>query len=325
MEEFSKDTKLTDNILIIHNPNSGKGKGSKYADRLVKHFTKNNIKIGCVLASTSLEFFYDFCKQNSGNANKYTLAIVIGGDGTLSPCVDAMIKNDFIVPIYPFGRGTANDFPTYMKTNKSIGRVVKIICHNTAVTYVDTLAVEHPNSLQAQPEITYAINVACGGAFTNGVTNYSKKSKQRFGKLAYMTKAAGEAFRMQPQILKFTVDGKEYTYNTFLFLILNTTNAGSIKHIIGKASPCDERLNLAIFTNCGICGKMNIALNTLFRRSECCEHIVHLPGKEFKVEVIGEPTKNFTHTDIDGNAGYEYPLIVKLSDKKIPIVSNRRN
>jgi len=233
-----------------------------------------------------------------------------------------MIKSNFLIPIYAIGHGTANDFPTYFKTNCSIRRAVRTISDNRQskrILDIDTLLVNND---------TYAINVAGGGAFTNGVTRYSKRAKRFFGKLAYLAHGAREACKMRPQTVKFTVDEKEYLHDIYFFLILNTSHAGSIKNISPHANPNDEQLNLVALKKCGFFARLSAGVSIFLRRAHKNKNLLHLPGKSFHVEIVKPPTesinKNFTSTDIDGNAGAGYPLLVKVSERKIQILSRRK-
>ena len=302
---------LVQNIVIIYNPNSGRGRGARLANRLKTGLEIRGATVGQVFNSSSTELVYEFCKTNEGNPQGYTLAIIIGGDGTLSPWADAMLKHDFRVPIYAFGRGTANDFSAFLRTAKRVRRVCKIITRDPKLQEIDTLDI---NGEQ------YGVNVACGGAFTNGVTSYSKKSKKRFGKLAYMFKALKEAFKMKAQLVKFTVDGEETEAEVFLFLLLNSPNAGSIRKISPTARPWDGELELVAIKRCGFWGKLTLVFSGLFKRLTKNKRVLHIKGVDFRVEILGEPNQNFTRTDIDGNKGGEYPLHVTISPEKLEFV-----
>jgi len=295
---------LTENILIIYNPNSGRGRAERLANRL-------KAKLGGeAFCSNSIEVVYEFCKQNSQNPKGYTLAIIIGGDGTLSPWVDAMIRHNFRVPIYAFGRGTANDFSAFLRTARSIRKTCKAI-RRAKIQQVDTLLIN---------DTQFCINVACGGAFTNGVTSYSKKGKRRFGKLAYMFKAMCQAFKLRAQQVRFTVDDQEIIADTFLFLVLNSPNAGSIRKISRVTKPWDGKLELVVIKRCGFFGKVSLLISGMFKRLWANSNVIVASGTKFSIEIMGEANKNFTLTDIDGNKGGPYPMSVKLGDEKIPFV-----
>jgi len=299
-------------VLIVCNPLSGKGKGGRHAKRLCHAITKRGGDVE-VFESKAIEHTYEFCKENAGNPFGYSLVVVIGGDGTLSIVLDAMLKNEFVVPIYAFGGGTANDFSSYFRTNKRVRRAVKIIETGNLV-WADTLLV---NANQ------HAVNNAAGGAFTNGVTNYSKRSKKIFGRFAYLFKAFFSAFTLKSQVVKFKCDDEEFSADVFLFYILNTKSVGSLKCAGGHADPSDGKLDLVCICKCRLWGKICIGLSVLFKRLHRCKSVIYRQGQTFDVEIIGEAGKNFTHTDIDGNPGAPYPLLVDVG-QKIQVVSNRK-
>ena len=311
---------LNKNILIIYNPNAGKGKAQKFAKGLVMALGGKS-ELFC---SPSLDVMRDFYKNNANNPKKYTLFIIIGGDGTIGPHVDSMIKNNIHVPIYAFGKGTANDFASYFHTNKSIKKAVKIIA-NGKLLKIDTIKVDMPNN---KLDVHYAVSDTAGGAFTNGVTKYNKGAKRMFGKLAYKTTAVWKALWLKSQIVKFTIDGGETGEETFqskifLFYILNTKNVGGMKNAGSLAKPNDEMLDLVCIKKCHLWGKLCIGTSLLFNRLHKCKHVIYRQAKSFNVEIIGKnPIHNFTKTDTDGNVGGDYPLCVTIGPKVTVLVNN---
>lgn len=307
--------KLTEKILIVYNPNSGKGRGGKFANRLEKALIKKGVQGIERYCSSSLKLITEFCEKNSGNPNDYSLIVIVGGDGTVGPWVNEMVRNNFIVPVYAFGKGTANDFPCYMKTHRSARKSAKIICADPKVINVDVLKVNNEQ---------YAINVAGGGAFTNGVTRYSKRAKLLLGKLAYMIQGTIEAARMKPQAMKFIVDGEEIYESVYFFLILNSVNAGSIKRISPKALVDDGELDLFAFKKCGFFKRLGAGMSIFLGRSHKSKRIISRKGKVIEAHVVGEACSNFVATDIDGNASGEFPLKVEVVENKLPVVTNRK-
>lgn len=309
---------LHSNILIIFNPNAGRGKAQLHAEHLANELEKSGIMVGQLFKAESVDLMRQFHASNANNVNKYSMAVIIGGDGTLGPNIDAMIKNNVFVPIYALGRGTANDFASYYRTNKSIKKAVKIITE-ARTRQVDTMQVDMPNNAM---NVHYAVSDAAGGAFTNGVTKYSTGAKRVFGKLAYKTKGALSALRLKSQPVRFTVDGESFDATIFLFYILNGQNVGGIKKAGSLARPDDELLDLVCIKRCGLFGKLRIAFSLLFKRLHKCKHIIYRQGKSFKIEVIGpDVIHNFTKTDTDGNIGGDYPLNVCVGPK-ITVITN---
>jgi len=287
-------------ILIVYNPRAGKGKGLKYAEGLKEHLA--NADIAC---SKSLDTLQECYKDKKD----YSLIAIIGGDGTIGPHVDAMIKSGVDVPIYPLGRGTANDFSSYLKTNVSVKRAAKIIAGGRIID-ADTLKVG----------ADYAINNAAGGAFTNGVTNY--KGKKIFGKLAYIIQAGWHALWMKAQKVRFTVDNDIFEENIFLFYIVNTKNVGGISGAGTLAEINDGMLDLVCIKKCRLWGKICVGLSALCGRLHKSKRVIYRQGKRFRVEIIGTPIHNFTKTDMDGKIGGDYPLNVEIGPK-IRVISKK--
>ncbi|MDR0462376.1 MAG: hypothetical protein LBG88_03560 [Christensenellaceae bacterium] len=297
------------NILIMFNPNAGKQTGHAHAMRLEKALLKNQPStVVTKQASPSIEILNKFW---AGYKGKDDCVVIIGGDGTIGPVVNAMIKNNVDIPIFCYGKGTANDFASYFKTNRGPRKAAKILLR-AKTGPVDTLLVNND---------TYACNVACGGAFTNGVTRYHKKSKRLLGKLAYLIPALVKTFKLQNQRLRFTVDEGTFELDVFLFYVLNTTNVGGMKKACAPACINDGKLDLMCLKRCGLFGKMSIAFHQAFGKLHRCPCAHHIQGENFKIEYIDgdEIQHDFTVTDIDGNGGGPYPLNVKVG-KKISVV-----
>jgi len=310
--------KLHRKILILYNPAAGKGKGLKYAEGLGKCLAKLGISVAETFGPESLDAMRKFHKSNAENIKNYSLIIIIGGDGTIGPHVDAMIKNKINVPIFALGRGTANDFSSYLRTKVSVKRAARIIAGGFAIS-ADTLKVDVPNNAM---DVDYAISNAAGGAFTNGVTKYSKTGKRLFGKLAYMFTAGLHAIGMKSQKVKITVDDESFETDIFLFYIINTKNVGGIKGAGALAQVSDGMLDLVCIKKCWLGGRLRVGINALRKRIHKDKRVIYKQGKKFTVEIIGQPIKNFTKTDTDGNIGGDYPLNVQIGPK-IHVICNK--
>jgi len=66
-----------------------------------------------------------------------------------------------------------------------------------------------------------------------------------------------------------------------------------------------------------------VGLSALFGRIHKSKRVVYRQGKQFKVEIMGDVTRNFTKTDTDGSIGGDYPLNVEIGPK-IRVVYNRK-
>jgi len=299
---------MANKVLIIYNPNAGKGKAEKVAEKL-----KTALNNAVLFNSHSLDAMREFHKQNANNKDEYTVAVIIGGDGTIGPNVDAMIKNNIDIPIYAMGRGTANDFARFFKTNKSIKKTAQIL-YDPQIIEIDTINAND----------TYAISNAAGGAFTNGVTKYSKGAKKIFGRFAYLFKAFWKGLFLKSQKVHFVVENEVFDQQAFVFYILNTKNVGSMKNAAPLANPSDGLLDLVIIKRCGLWGRICLVTSLFFKRLHKSKRVIYRQARNFKVEIVGENIiHNFTKTDIDGNAGGDYPLNVTVGPKIRVIVPKK--
>lgn len=302
-------TKPIKSVLIIFNPNAGRRLGEKYAERIRVQLNKKGITDIEVFRSHSLEVLAAFFANYKKEKKNFDACVIIGGDGTLGPITHAMVSNGVELPICAFGRGTANDVPTYYKTQTSVSKFVNILLEGKTVKHDLVLA-----------NGQVAINIACGGAFTNGVTKYSKKAKKVFGKLAYYVGALRRAFTIPVQRVLFNVDGKEIDAECFMFTIGITNKAAGFQGISGRAIPNDGLLDLAIIKKTGFFGKICLGLGLLFKRVYKSKNVIYIQAKHIRV-IPQEPiTKTFTLSDMDGTAGPAYPLDVAVYSKQIDII-----
>ena len=319
-------------ILIVYNPEAGRGCGIKHAEKLataIRRLSKEaEVKM---FSATSLKIMREFWHRNSENPHGFKIVALIGGDGTIGPNVDAMIKNKVKIPVFAYGRGTANDFASFFKTKMTAGRAARTILARKTIE-IDTIQIENSNE-----ETTYAVNVAGGGAFTNGVTTYKEKNKRLLGKYAYLLTSTMKILTLKSQLVCFTVSGVNgpgriktpasgedeiaFEARVFLFYILNTRNAGSLKNAANLADASDGYLDLVIVKRCGFFGKIGILYAKSLKRLHCCKHIAYIQGRRFRVDPVGGAIHDFTRTDLDGNPGTPYPLEVTVGPKIEIVIS----
>ena len=306
-----------DKVLIIANMTSGRCRAGIDAGLLSGELKD----LGCVpevLLSDCKDCTTKFFSENHGNTAGYTLLVILGGDGTVNFCLNEMRAHGWDdVPIYVMGRGSANDFASHYKTNRSVAEVVKVLKTGKVVD-VDVLeATAHKDGV---PFNKYAINVTGGGAFTTGVTNYSNKQKKVLGRLAYILRAVWEAIVMKPQQVEISytdVEGvqQKITENIFLFFIVNCKHVGGMKNMAKNADPTDGVLDLVFIRKCGIFARAWMGLFTLSNKGGQNKRVITIPVLAATAKPLGSVNKNFTVTDIDGNPGGDYPLGVRLAGK----------
>ncbi len=295
------------NVLIIYNQNAGKGSGEKIALKVEKKLNKlgKQCKIENPRTLEELSLIY------KNLDSRFDCVLIVGGDGTVSVNVNAMIKNNKDLPIYVFGKGTANDLARNFKTFSSFKKLEKVLVLEK---------VKKCDLIETQQG--YAASVLAGGAFTNGAIKYNAKLKKIIGKMAYYGNAIREGLLLKSQDVRFEVDGEIFEEECFTFFIANVKNFAGLNDLAPNAKHNDGLLDLVVIKKCNFFKKLNILAFMMFRKIDKCEDVIYIQGKSFKITPITPINKNFINCDIDGNSGQEYPLDVKISNKKIRFFIN---
>jgi len=334
------------NVLVVYNPNSGRGNTEKIAGKLATRLTDFGF-CAEIFRSESKECLANYFEESAkphpvtachpsleGNCEDQSFPdfsatkevaekekalpdclVIVGGDGTVSGVMNVMFKTGLDLPLAIFGRGTANDLANYFGTGKSIIKFVKVFVKSDFLL-CDTLLIN---------DWLYALSNAGGGAFTNGVTKYTRKHKKLFGKTAYYTRAVLDGLRLKSQSAKITIDGEEINENIFLFLALNTTNIAGMKGVVKGARINDGLIHLIVVPKSGFFGKLSLAVDLLLRRLTKNKRAIYKTGKEVKVELSGKVIHSFSTPDIDGDGSAEFPLSVKISGRKVKILTDRKS
>ena len=116
------------NILIICNPNSGRGNSFSFAKKLKKRIEKVSSSSAEIYLSESVEKMREFFAEiKKERPNFYNSILILGGDGTFSLAVDALLKIGLNVPVAIFPLGTVNDFAKQTHMAKSVKKCVSTI------------------------------------------------------------------------------------------------------------------------------------------------------------------------------------------------------
>ena len=200
------------NLQIIANPCSGKGKTRKIAP-----------KVAGVLANAeycvTLKFTHskgearEFAKEDG-----FDCVVVIGGDGTLNEVVSGLIESgrkDVVLGYIPMG--STNDFARSLKIPCNWKRALKVIL-NRKEREIDVCKFNND----------YFTYVAAHGIFAETSCSVNQKFKNRFGYLAYLLQGAKEVFRKNDYHIKLEVDGRVIDDHYALVGFGNTRSLGGI-------------------------------------------------------------------------------------------------
>lgn len=162
-------------ILIIVNPNAGKGKVNKYIPQICDNLEKKGYE---------LEVIYTSEKENGEkiieNYIRYIDAVVVcGGDGTISQVINGIIKSHKKIDITFIPFGTTNDYA------RTVGMSNKKYSLSKNLPKYREVGID----IGSFNNDKYFYYVAAFGVCTNIAYSTSQSDKNKMGKFAYYKKA----------------------------------------------------------------------------------------------------------------------------------------
>lgn len=258
------------NILIIVNPNAGKGNVQKKIHKIASNFSKQNYLVDIIYTKK------DYSASDIINDYKGNLDIVIccGGDGTLNDLINAIMKMEVKPKISFIPLGTMNDFANtvglfrfkfWLPNNMRNAKHIKIDIGSFNGKYFNY--------------------VAAFGAFTMVPYVTKQKLKKVFGKFAYFIVAIRYLAKIKSYNLKIEVDGK-VTEGEFIYgSISNSKSIGGFKWFRKREIDIgDGKYEVILIKKPKHkIGIVNVAINILFKRYNNEKHFIYMQGSNIKI------------------------------------------
>jgi YegS/Rv2252/BmrU family lipid kinase len=219
------------NYLVIINPRSGKGTEGNTSVEIRKFLEENgaNCKIKITEKRGDAE---EFAKK--GAQDGFTHIISMGGDGTSSEIVNAILDFDVVFSVIPNGSG--NDFPRALGIPCDFVPALKNIVFGREIN-VDI----------GKFRDRYFIN-GLGIGLDGAVAKRFKKLKIFGGFAGYLIGAVIEAFKFKGFNAKVSSNGEIYENSFILLGASNGPTQGGIRLAPG-ASVCDNLLDIHLIEN----------------------------------------------------------------------------
>ncbi|MCR5833577.1 MAG: YegS/Rv2252/BmrU family lipid kinase [Selenomonadaceae bacterium] len=277
-------------ILLVYNPVSGHAAFKNHLDTVIEKFQRRGILLS--VYRTNAEGNYDFaeCVRKSDVQG----VIAAGGDGTLHAVINWLKKNSLDLPVGVIGSGTSNDFAVHLELNEE--------------NYFDIVAEgrTRPIDLGLVNGKEYFVNVTSAGVFTSIAHEVNARLKNFLGKSAYYLRGIGELTNFKTVPINILADGKNFSVDAFLFLIINSPSVAGFKKISAVAQIDDGKLDLLAVKKSSPRALMTLAKKILagevVQDDEC---ILSIQAQTFEISSSAELT-----SDSDGEAGDKLPLQV---------------
>lgn len=294
-------------LKLIYNPFSGDKSFKFDLDVCIRIFQSGGYDVHVFRTETE----GDIEKHISKMDRDYDVVVASGGDGTINVVLNALMNNNLSIPLGIIPSGTANDFASFLhfKTND-----LETCCNVIINKKPHPIDVGIVNG-------KYFINVCGGGLLTNVSQNIDTDFKNTLGTLAYYIKGIEQIPNFKPIPVRITNSTEVIEDEVYLFLILNSTGAGSFEKLAPAASISD-----GVFDFVAIKAKPVYELAVLFVKILRGEHvndsnIIYFKDKYFKIEYLLEDLK-FAETNIDGEAGPMMPVEINVIHNAISVFAN---
>ena len=286
-------------VKFIYNPYSGEKTIASDIDRIIMVHQKYEHTIVPYRVSNVnrvSDAFFDIDKS-------YRYILIAGGDGTVDCVVNEMKKRKIDLPIAILPAGTANDFANYI----GMPLDVEEACNQILKSQIKKIDIGKINE-------KYFLNVASTGLFTDISQNIDMNLKNTIGKLAYYVKGLEQLPNFRKLKIKVSSDEVSFNGDMYLMLVFNGQTAGNLRFAY-KAKVDDGLLDIIII-KAGMKNILNIFIKMIRNEHlENVEGIIYFKTNRLEIECF----ENIV-TDIDGERGPDFPLLIKCDKDGISIL-----
>lgn len=240
-------------------------------------------------------------------ASNTDLILVSGGDGTVNECISAMCMKGLDIPLLILPLGTANDFATSAGIPGQVEECLALI-EKGNLSYIDV----------GQVNESYFINVCNMGLFSGVSHTIDPELKKKFGRLAYYFKGFEEIQNYQAMDITLTVDDEVLKDKYLLILVFNGKGAGGMLKLAKHAEITDGKFDVVCIKNVNIFEMPALMFKVLQGEHLKDVNVDYLTGSHIKIECHNQEENHFV-TDIDGEAGPDLPMDIKVLSKKIRV------
>ena len=286
-------------LVLAYNPVSGHAAFKRKLDWIIKEFQKRNCMVIPYRTLRHNHHFHEFVREAAPDG-----IIAAGGDGTVHEIVNLVMQHGISLPVGIIGSGTSNDFATYLHINDDFD------------AYFDAIAAGSTRAVDlGRVGEEYFINVASAGMMTGIAHEVPSRLKNALGKFAYYLRGIGELPKMRAMQFHVKADGREYDFDGYLFVIVNSTTVASLHDVAPCAAIDDGNLDFLAIRKGNVPQLMRVGTELLAGHSVLENpHILHIQASSFEVTSDAPLV-----SDLDGEAGPALPLKVETVPRAVQV------
>lgn len=281
-------------IVIVFNPGSGKRAARRSLSDVVAALASHNHTLTVIDCQTQRDFEREIRQQ----ASSVDRLIVIGGDGTLSSAINAILSSEnpaLPVAFVPTGRGkdTARSLPSWTASDMAGGRF-----EMAEPTSMDLIKITLMNGIER-----YSVNLSSVGVGAHAAA-VANKLPRALGSLSYVLGAARGFVPLRPFQASLTMDEERLSFdNALLVAACNGKSFGGGIHLAPEAEVDDGLLDLVVASNANL-GDLALQLGKL-KSGTPFEHpaLSRWQAKSIDIEPV-----DTIHYEADGEALSSQPV-----------------
>lgn len=290
-------------VKFIYNPTSGDTIVASHLDRIVEIHQQYGYEV--VMHRLSFADVADIVDDISPKL--YHHIMIAGGDGTVNYIINLLKTEGRDIPIAVLPTGTANDFASMLGIPNDIEKA----CHAILGGCMQNVDLGIVNN-------KYFVNVLSCGLFTDVSQRTPTILKNTFGKLAYYVGGLGELPKFRRMTLKIESDGGNYEGHCLIFFVFNGQTAGQLR-LARNAKVDDGLLDVLVFKGDNPLETIRTVfhyLSLIPLRRTYPAGVEHIRCSRLTVQSL-----NNENTDIDGQAGPDFPLDIRCDKSSITVLA----
>ena len=278
-------------VLLIVNPKSGDGIAVRWVADMVSMLSKKYDFV-TVYFSKKQGDILNIASEYSG---EYEAMVVVGGDGSLNEAIGGILLSGTDIDLGYVPTGTVNDFAT----SHGIPKNIKMALEKIAGGEPKKCDVGSLNG-------RFFSYVAAFGAFTDVAYLTSQKSKETFGKIAYVAEAATRIFKHKPIKMTYELDGERISGEYIYGMASNSKTIGGIVFYgsEGEEFLRDGELEITLVKYPFSSSELSAALVGLINPSANTKQVVKFRASSIKFEFEEE-----TAFTVDGEFGGSFSSV----------------
>lgn len=216
---------MSEKLLFIINPHSGKGQIKNHLMDIVD----NMVKAGFEVTIYSTQEREDAVRKVMEDGAGYDRIVCSGGDGTLDEVMTGLMRAELDVPIGYIPAGSTNDFANSLGIPKDMVKASEVAVG------------ANPFSCDIGDfnEDTF-VYVAAFGLFTEVSYKTSQQLKNIFGHVAYIMEGVKQLHDITSYRMKVEYDGNTFEDEFIYGMITNSISVGGFKGMTGDNVKLDD-------------------------------------------------------------------------------------